>query len=446
VIKRLVHKAVDGTVSIAPLVTFRIIFGGLMFVSMIRFALNGWIDKQYIEPSFHFKYFGFFWLPEPAAWAIYALFLIAALAALGIALGFRYRVSAVLFFVAFTYIELLDVSYYLNHYYFVSLVAFAMIFMPAHRMHSLDVRAGRIAPLAQVRAFYPNLIKFHLGLVYFFAGVAKLNADWLFEAMPLAIWLPAQSHLPLIGELLMWKETAYAFSWFGALYDLFIPFVLLSARWRPLAYTAVIAFHLLTWMFFQIGMFPFIMIGATLIFFSPRWHEALQRFISPGALTGQKTSAPSLVPRPLIAAAVLWIGFQCAFPFRYLLYPGNPYWTEQGYRFGWRVMLMEKAGYAQFVVHDQEGRILEVDNAQFLTEVQEKMLATQTDLMIQYAKYLKAHFEEEGMSVKAVTAQVHVTLNGRPSQLYIDPSADLSAIEDGWGHKSWILPLTPIKA
>jgi len=39
---------------------------------------------------------------------------------------------------------------------------------------------------------------------------------------------------------------------------------------------------------------------------------------------------------------------QIFFPWRYLLYPGELFWTEQGYRFSWRVMLMEKAGNSNF--------------------------------------------------------------------------------------------------
>ena len=87
--------------------------------------------------------------------------------------------------------------------------------------------------------------------------------------------------------------------------------------------------------------------------------------------------------------------FQLTFPFRHLLYEGNMFWHEQGYRFGWRVMLMEKAGYAQFKIEDKDGRTMEVRNADFLTPVQEKMMSTQPDLMIQYAHFLKAYYQSD---------------------------------------------------
>lgn len=421
------------------MVTFRVLFGLLMFVSVIRFWSNGWIESQFIDPSFHFKYFGFYWVPELNAEATYLLFAIMAVSSLGIAFGAAYRVSAVLFFLSFSWVELLDATYYLNHYYFVSLVALIMVFLPAHRAHSLDVFLGLVNSRSKIPALGLNLIKFQLGLVYFMAGVAKLNADWLLEAMPLAIWLPAQSHLPVIGGLMTYTESAYIFSWAGALYDLLIPFVLLSSRFRWIGYGAVIIFHLLTWWFFQIGMFPFIMIGATLVFFSSDLHERIHRFVrwkyNPSE---NRVSRVKPISMSVMSAFVI---FQLIFPFRHVFYPGNMYWTEEGYRFGWRVMLMEKAGHAQFRVRDTAGSEIWVDNGDFLNPVQEKMLSTQSDFMLQFADHLKEYYTDQGVEVEKVTADVFVTLNGRSSRRFIDPEVDLASLDDSWTHKSWILPL-----
>ena len=46
----------------SPLVIFRIFFGLLMLLSIIRFWYNGWIESIYIEPLIHFKYYGFEWV------------------------------------------------------------------------------------------------------------------------------------------------------------------------------------------------------------------------------------------------------------------------------------------------------------------------------------------------------------------------------------------------
>ena len=71
-----------------------------------------------------------------------------------------------------------------------------------------------------------DMFKLQLCIVYFYAGLAKLNYDWLFEAMPLKKDLVAcqRTFLPLLGYFLEQPWTAYFFSWCGALFDLCICF------------------------------------------------------------------------------------------------------------------------------------------------------------------------------------------------------------------------------
>lgn len=140
----------------------------------------------------------------------------------------------------------------------------------------------------------------------------------------------------------------------------------------------------------------------------------------------------------------LFFLFQILFPWRYLLYPGSVFWTEEGYRFSWRVMLMEKAGTATFFVKDTKtGREGEVVNSEFLNPHQEKQMAMQPDMILQFAHFLKKHYEKNGVNAPAVRAEVYVTLNARPSQLLIDPNIDLTKLRDSWSHKTWIKPNTP---
>ena len=77
---------------------------------------------------------------------------------------------------------------------------------------------------------------------------------------------------------MQYTETAYLFSWGGALFDLFIPFILLAKKIRIYGYILVVLFHGLTSAMFPIGVFPFVMIISTLIFFSDKFHEKIIRF------------------------------------------------------------------------------------------------------------------------------------------------------------------------
>ncbi len=435
---------------VEPLVVFRIVFGCMMLFSTARFMLLGWVDEHYIKPLIHFHYFGFSWVEPLAPWAMYGMHVVMLLATIGIIMGYYYRWSAVLFFLFFTYTELIDISYYLNHYYFVSIVSGIIIFLPLNRYFSLDVYYGRVAPCENVPAWTKYSVMLQMSIVYFFAGIAKINYDWLMLALPLKIWLPAHYDLPLLGFIFEYKITPYLFSWAGMIYDISIPFLLFYRITRPWAYLSVLFFHGITGMLFQIGVFPLVMMSGTLLFFSDQFHErilnVLKKAFSFVKKSTREVKALDIYQYPLRWNTLLLVMvgshffIQLLFPFRYVLYPGNLFWTEEGYRYSWRVMLMEKAGTATFYVKDRiSGKEGAVMNSDFLNLHQEKQMAMQPDMILEFAHHLAKHYQSQGVADPEVRAEVYVTLNARVSKLLIDPQIDLAKIEDGWGHKKWII-------
>ena len=430
----------------APLAVFRILFGFMMLASIIRFWSFGWIETLYIEPVFSFSYYGFHWLPNLGQFT-YLLFIICGVSAFSVAIGYRYRLAIVLFFLSFTYIELLDKTTYLNHYYFISCLSFLLIFLPASCYYSIDALRYKKIRANIIPAWNINSIKLLLCIVYFFAGLAKLNSDWLLNAMPLQIWLPSKYDIPFLGDLLQQSWIHYAFSWGGAFYDLAIPFLLLWKPSRSIAFIFVVIFHVLTRILFPIGMFPYIMIVSALIFFDATFHERILSFFSwllkkIRLFRIVKVNDLQKEKSAKIASYVvaLFIVVQLLLPWRYALYPKELFWTEEGYRFSWRVMLMEKAGYAQFIVKNTKtGSQFAVNNSDFLTPFQEKQMSTQPDFILEYAHYLGAHFKSQGHQNIAVHVESYVALNGRLSQPFINPEVNLLDLEDTFTHKDWIL-------
>ena len=130
--------------------------------------------------------------------------------------GYRYRLCALLFFLSFTYVELLDKTAYLNHYYWAALVSLLMVFLPLHRSVSVDAWLESRTMWGKAPAGALWLLRAQLAAMYIFAGIAKLNADWLLEAQPLRIWLQDHTGLPMVGPLMGEAWAAYAFSWGGA--------------------------------------------------------------------------------------------------------------------------------------------------------------------------------------------------------------------------------------
>ena len=375
---------------------------------------------------------------------MYLHFALIGLASLGIALGYRYRVCAAAFFVLFTYVELIDKTTYLNHYYWMSLASLLMAFLPLHRAASLDAMRDPGRQPATVAVGVVWALRAQVAVVYVFAGIAKLNPDWLLYAQPLRIWLYNSGDVALVGGILKQPWVAYAASWAGAAYDLTIVGWLLWSRTRPLAYAAVVIFHIATWALFHIGMFPWVMIAATLIFFPPDWPRRLLAWTR-----RVPTSAAPAAPSPprtnwrfrvgLMAFAVYGL-IQILIPLRHWAYPGNVRWNEEGYRFAWRVMLTEKTGEAQFRVSDPAtGEHWVISPDDYLTPLQTERMAYQPDMILETAHQIARNFARQGRDVE-VRADVFVAFNGRQTARLVDPSVNLAKEEHGLAPKTWLLP------
>ncbi len=432
--------------SAAPLAVFRIAFGILIFWSTVRFWTNGWIDTLYIKPKYFFPFHGFEFV-SPSVGYIYIIFGICALSSLLVALGLFYRIAIISLFLSFTYIELIDKTTYLNHYYFISLISLLLVFLPAHVYFSLDSFRKKTLPADNIPQWCTDSLKLMVCIVYFYAGLAKINSDWILNALPLKIWLPARNDTPIIGFLFNYAWVPYLFSWFGCIYDLSIGFLLWNRKTRVAAYIAVIIFHLLTSLLFPIGMFPYIMIVTALIFFSGNFHEKLihrtHKLLNlPASLIKHEKTFqynPSFKPILFFFLSVFFSA-QLLLPLRYLVYPDELFWTEEGYRFSWRVMLIEKAGFAQFTVKSKNGKYIIVNNNEFLTPLQEKMMSTQPDMILQYAHILRDYYAQRGFDSPQVYVDSYVSLNGRRGTALIGAETDLAKEQDSFRHKMWITP------
>src|ERR1700736_1191764 len=193
-IQQLAFQPVD----IASLVFFRISFGLLMVVEMWLYLRYGLIETCWIEPRFLFKYYGFSWVsPWPGNW-LYIHWVALGVFALLVAAGFLYRLSALLLFLSFTYFFLLDEARYVNHTYLICLFSFLLIFVPANRAFSVDAWLNPKLRSQTTPAWTIWLLRAQMGVVYFFAGVAKISPDW-FQGEPIRARLSHSSYSNAIG-------------------------------------------------------------------------------------------------------------------------------------------------------------------------------------------------------------------------------------------------------
>ena len=421
---------------VASIAFFRVAFGLLMLWHVLGYLWRGRGDPVFMTPIVRFQYPGFEWLAPVSPSSLRLIFGAMAVAALLIALGLCYRAAAAVFFLGHTYTQLLDASQYQNHLYLIALVALLLIVIPAHRAFSLDVLLRPSLRADTLPAWCLWLLRFQLGIPYFYGGLAKLNSDWLVRAQPMRLWLKEGQAGGLGLSFLREAWAAYGISWGGLLLDLLVVPALLWKRTRIVALILAGMFHLANSELFVIGVFPWLMIAALTLYLPADW--ARRAGLVGGARAARKpstnTAAPARLPRlsrrVTLAALGIWAAFQLLFPFRHFLYPGNVDWTEQGHRFSWRMKLRDKRGEVRFVAIDPQSKraFPLADLESVLTPMQKHMMLHDPQMIRQLAVHLARMLRESGRGDLAVHGLTSISFNGRPRQPLVDPEADLSRV------------------
>lgn len=411
-----------------------------MLWEVLRYFSHGWIERYWITPAFHFTYSGFDWVKPWPGDGMYMHMGVLGLLALFISVGFLYRISATLFFVGFSYVFLLERALYLNHLYFVCLVSFLMIFVPAHRAFSVDAWL-RPQIRTSVAPIWPLwILRTQLAIVYIFAGIAKLNSDWV-RGEPLRTWLRELQTTPYAGQLFQRSEAFLLISWGGLLFDLLIVPLLVWRRTRAFAFIAAVCFHLLNAWFFRIGIFPWLSIAMTTLFLDPDWPRRLLKAIGASCTHSPDYIAPSARhQRTVMTLICVYAGFQILFPLRHWLYPGDVAWTEEGHEFSWRMKLRGKSGQAVFVLTDPMTKeTWRVSPFDYLESWQVRKMTTRPELIRQFAHYLAAMERAQTGATVEVRVKSIAKLNRRTPGILIDPGTDLAEEPFEIGPAKWVV-------
>jgi len=446
----LIIKRLDTPTDTASVVLLRIVFGLLMFWEMVIFYYNGWIRELYARPQFHFQYEWFQWLRPLPEEAIYLLFASLALLSLMIALGLFYRISTLLFFLGYSYFFLVERAIYNNHYYLICLLSFMLILAPLNRSWSLDVLRGAVAHTDKLPALWLWIFRLHMGIVYFYGGIAKFDHDWL-NGLATRKLMGEGNQGTFLEPLMQYEWVPYFYAWSGMLFDLLIPFLMLWKQTRNVTFVAVIIFHTNNNFVFSIGVFPVLASMLTLIYFD----AGFPRKIIPGKIKkwlsgeyqkqllarNQPISTTQSQTRPFILVFLgIYILIQLLVPFRHLTYPGWTTWHEEGHDFAWRMMLRQKTNRMTFnVAHPVTGEQRYADPEDYLNFVQFKHLGNPT-LVLQFVHHLDRLVQNNAGFDPIITARFEVSLNGREFRELVDPNVDLSEIPAFTPNYLWVKP------
>lgn len=460
-----------------------------------RFFDHGRITRYYVEPGYQFRWLLFEWVRPLPGPGMYAVFVLIAAAGLLVALGWRYRLAAPAATLLLAYVFLLDKAQYLNHLYLVILLGAVLSVVPADRVWSLDARR-RPSESAEVPAWSVWLLRFQVAVPYVFAGLAKLNHDWIVRAEPLRGWVADDTGFPLMGPLFEVEPVVRGMAVGSALIDLFAPFLLLHRRTRVPAFGAVLAFHLVNSRVFGIGVFPWLMILATPVLFPADWPRRMltdlrgrtsrllpvlggfaggfvlggwipETFSGVRATVGgvgvavlvwialalgerspgvdpEGTGRDPAMPRRAVAwGLAAWVAIQLLVPLRHVAVPGHVSWTEEGHRFSWHMLLRSKDARGAFLVTAVEtGERRWVDPRTFLTDRQTRKMWSRPDMILQFAHELEHRMGTYLEGDLEVRAHVLASLNGRGERALIDPEVDLTGVRRlRLPPADWVVPL-----
>jgi len=414
-------------VSLYQLVAIRFSFGLVMSIWSLYMILSGSVNTLFLEPDFFFSYPGLSWLEPLPPVGMYLCFVLLFISAIMMGAGWHYRISSFLFILLFAYIALIDRSNYISYYYFVLLLAFMLSISPANRLFSMDQLHNPSLRVDYVPRWSILAIQIQVALVFVFAGMAKLNADWLLEGRPVNIWISnlSMNHGLNFPDFILDGYFPIVLSWFLIVFDFMIPHFLLDKKTGYGAFLLVTLIQLFAIIIFPSGFFPLLTIASCVIFIpDEKIHSIISRVsyflfdifgftsevFNPGGSIMLQYRKKRLFPSLLL----LFFGLQILLPVSLFLNWGSNRWADSAFRFSWDIRMHEKAGNINFWLTDPFSGIEKpIDLDEYLSKHQQRRMAEDPELIHQFVGHLMTKFHDSSLSSPTLNAKAVISLNGR---------------------------------
>lgn len=431
--KNFLFKKIDN----APLIIFRIFFGFLLACETFGAILTGWVKSNLIDPEFTFSHIGMEWLQPLPGYGMYIYFMVMGTLGIMVMMGYKYRFTLGAYTVLWAGVYFMQKTSYNNHYYLLLLVCIIMLFLPANRYASIDVKKNPGIKSLVMPAWCSWVMILQVAIVYFFATVAKFYPDWLDGTFTKNL-LSRSVTFPSLNKIVT-QEWFYMFiAYAGIIFDLLIVPLLLYKKTRTIAFIASLIFHIFNSVTLQIGIFPFFALSFVVFFYPP---ETIRRFFfRKKPKVSEDIGVTYHGKKILLYFFIPYFIIQLFLPLRHWFIKGDVLWTEDAHRLSWRMMLRSRTGYTIFKIVDKKtNKILQSEQLAKLTTKQYNSMATKPDMIWQTSQRIKKEFAEQNTEV-AVYATTMVSINGKPMKRLINPDADLAQAE--WNyffHNDWVL-------
>ncbi|XP_051830326.1 vitamin K-dependent gamma-carboxylase isoform X1 [Antechinus flavipes] len=444
----------------ASLGVFRVLFGLLMALDIPQERGLSFLDHRYLDGLEVCRFPLIEALrPLPLDW-MYLVYTVMFLGALGMTLGLWYRLSCLLFLLPYWYVFLLDKTSWNNHSYLYGLLAFQLSFMDANRYWSLDGLRNRSKKNAHVPLWNYTVLRGQIFIVYFIAGVKKLDADWIggYSMGSLARhWLFSPFKLVLSEEM----TSLLVVHWCGLLLDLSAGFLLFFDASRLVGLLFVSYFHCMNSQLFNIGMFPFVMLASSPLFCSPDWPRRLVarcpqwlRGLLPTTADAQPSlscvykrsrtkGSPGTRLRHRLGAifTVFYLLEQLFLPYSHFITQGYNNWTNGLYGYSWDMMVHSRS-HQHVKITYRDGRTGELGYLNPGVFTQSRRWKDHADMLKQYAVCLNRLLPNYNVSDPQIYFDVWVSINDRFHQRLFDPRVDI--VQAAWSPfrpTPWLQPL-----
>jgi hypothetical protein len=431
-------------------------FGLFMVFNTMNYYRMGLIEKGLLAPKVLFKYDGFEWLHPLSQPAMLAVLALSGISAMLMAAGVLFRWACWGFALSLSFIFFQEKSYYNNHIYLFILLAVLLSFTHADRFLSLRSKntplwKGAGLPAVWKEAGGQNvprwqqfILQAQIVIVYFFGGVAKMKGDWLIRKEPATSMVNFLSESHWLAPFFKNDFTVNVLTYGGFLLDILAPLLLLYKPFRRWALIPFVLFHLANSLIFDdIGIFPFVMLAAMILFYETHELPLLRRLVA----SGKSIESAALPPTSTLARnfLVAYFIFQLLFPLRGFFLPNQLDYTTIGNRFSWRMkadtrQIEEMKFFLQHPVSKQE---LPVNIQTFVNEMHISAMAQDPRAVMAFARMLQEEALKQGMPQMLVKARIQIRYNGRPPQYFVNPDVDLASVTYSPFRKlEWVVPLS----
>ncbi|MBK6994068.1 MAG: HTTM domain-containing protein [Lewinellaceae bacterium] len=420
---------------------FRVFYGLFMAYEIANYLFTGMVNAFFVSPKLNFPYEGLEWLkPLPAPILTGILYIMLACAFL-IMFGVIMKWAARLFAVCYLYIFLLDKCLYNNHIYLFILLAILLSFTNADQFLSLRKRK---LPGITVPRWQQFILAAQVMCVYFFASLIKMRGDWWTLKQPvrtIAESIPADRFLAAFYKSEVGINTM-VYLGFGL--DFFAPLLL---WYKPFRKWAIIPFALFHYsnsrIFGDIGIFPFIMMAALILYFEMEEIPLLRKWFP--KLTPKNTVlATPVIGKITLTFLLAYFTFQLLFPLRGLFLPNDLDYTTIGNRFSWRVKADSRVpSEFVFILKDPvSGKEGEINYRTMVNNVQIQAMLYDPRMIRTFAQWVHQQGIKNGIPDVLVFAKIKFSFNGRPPQYFVKPDVDMSKVPFSPFEKlDWVVPV-----